>query len=64
MSVDVTLQGEVISQRGVVSPRLMAVGPTTRGVFWEMIAVPDIRAQVWNFARRLTQSRRVEGEGL
>ncbi len=30
-----------------------AVGPLTRGGIWEMVAVPDIRVQVWQLARRL-----------
>jgi uncharacterized NAD(P)/FAD-binding protein YdhS len=29
----------------VASPRLYAVGPPTRGAFWEITAVPDIRRQ-------------------
>ena len=34
--------------------RLYAVGPITRGRWWEIVAVPDIRRQVMELARRLT----------
>ena len=36
----------------------------TRGAFWEIVAVPDIRTQVWTVARRLAQAHWVGGEGL
>lgn len=35
------------------SPRLYALGPATKGAFWEITAVPDIRSQVAAFAARL-----------
>jgi uncharacterized NAD(P)/FAD-binding protein YdhS len=28
------------------SPRLYALGPLTKGAYWEIVAVPDIRDQV------------------
>jgi uncharacterized NAD(P)/FAD-binding protein YdhS len=43
---------------------LYAVGPLTRGAFWEITAVPDIRHQVWALARRLAGAHWVGGEGL
>jgi uncharacterized NAD(P)/FAD-binding protein YdhS len=33
-------------------PRLYALGPLTRGTFWEIVAVPDIRSQ----ARRVAEA--------
>jgi uncharacterized NAD(P)/FAD-binding protein YdhS len=33
-------------------PRLYAIGPLTRGTFWEIVAVPDIRGQ----ARRVAEA--------
>jgi uncharacterized NAD(P)/FAD-binding protein YdhS len=36
----------------------------TRGAFWEIVAVPDIRTQTWNVARRLSNAHWVGGEGL
>ena len=43
---------------------LYALGPMTRGAFWEIVAVPDIRQQTWNLARRLSNAHWVGGEGL
>jgi len=36
----------LIGAGGTVNPRLYAVGPITKGSFWEVSAVPDIRNQV------------------
>jgi uncharacterized NAD(P)/FAD-binding protein YdhS len=36
----------LISADGTVNPRLYGVGPITKGSFWEVSAVPDIRNQV------------------
>lgn len=49
---------------GGESTRLFALGPMTRGVFWEITAVPDIRVQTWNLARYLSNAHWVGGEGL
>jgi len=43
----------VIDAAGSVSPRLFAIGPLTRGVFWESIALPDIRNQCADLATLL-----------
>jgi uncharacterized NAD(P)/FAD-binding protein YdhS len=43
---------------------VLAIGPMTRGAFWEIVAVPDIRRQAWSVARRLSNAQWVEGEGL
>lgn len=64
LGIDVNQQGEVIGADGVAHPRLFAVGPMTRGAFWEIVAVPDIRVQTWALARRLSDAHWVEGEGL
>ena len=44
--------------------RLYAIGPMTRGAWWEVVAVPDIRVQAWNLARTLANAHWVGGEGL
>ena len=36
---------QLIGAAGSVTPRLWALGPVVRGVFWECTAVPDIRVQ-------------------
>jgi uncharacterized NAD(P)/FAD-binding protein YdhS len=43
--VDVTMDLQVVGADGAPVPRLWALGPLVRGVFWECVAVPDIRLQ-------------------
>ncbi|MDB5685599.1 MAG: FAD-dependent oxidoreductase, partial [Rhizorhabdus sp.] len=64
IGIDVNPQSQVIGRDGAANPRLLAVGPMTRGAFWEIVAVPDIRVQTWAVARRLSNAHWVEGEGL
>lgn len=45
MGVEVTPSLQVIQWDGSAAPRLWALGPVVRGVFWECTAVPDIRVQ-------------------
>ena len=45
LGLDVADTCELRSRTGKVSQRLFAVGPLTRGAFWEITAVPDIRSQ-------------------
>ena len=33
----------MIGRSGAPTPGLFAVGPLTRGAFWEAVAVPDLR---------------------
>jgi uncharacterized NAD(P)/FAD-binding protein YdhS len=53
LSVDVTPTGAVRKADGAVSRQIFAVGPMTRGAFWEMTAVPDIRRQCETLAQHL-----------
>jgi uncharacterized NAD(P)/FAD-binding protein YdhS len=53
IGLDVTEDCRVIDKAGRASARLLAVGPLTRGKFWEIEAVPDIRVQVAQMAERL-----------
>jgi len=53
LGIDVTDDCALIDQGGEVSRRVFAVGPLTRGTFWETIAVPDIRTQVARLARQI-----------
>jgi uncharacterized NAD(P)/FAD-binding protein YdhS len=64
IGIDVNALGQTIREDGQANERLLALGPLTRGSFWEISAVPDIRAQVWDLARRLSNAHWVEGEGL
>lgn len=64
LGIDVDRSAAAIGADGRASARLFAVGPMTRGAFWEIVAVPDIRAQTWTLARRLSNAHWVGGEGL
>lgn len=53
LGVDVSDDMRVMTRDGEASAALYAVGPLTRGVLWEIVAVPDIRVQVQALARCL-----------
>ncbi len=50
LGVDVTQDCAVIDAHGVASGRIFAIGPSTTGTFWEIVAVPDIRRQASRLA--------------
>lgn len=56
LGIDVTPDGETIDINGHANPRLLAIGPMTRGAFWEIVAVPDIRVQTRAMACRLSKA--------
>lgn len=62
LGIDVDSQCRTLNAQGAVNHRLLAVGPLTRGTFWEITAVPDIRRQVWEIARRLSNAHWVGGD--
>jgi uncharacterized NAD(P)/FAD-binding protein YdhS len=64
LGLAVDQHSHLIGADGTASPRLFALGPMTRGTFWEITAVPDIRIQTWELARRLSNAHWVAGEGL
>ena len=43
LGLDVDRAGHLIGRDGIISDTLFALGPPTRGIFWEATAVPDIR---------------------
>jgi uncharacterized NAD(P)/FAD-binding protein YdhS len=53
LGLDVTGNCALLNREGAISRRLFAVGPVTRGAFWEMTAVPDIRRQTEKLAEYL-----------
>ena len=64
LGLDVDGCARTIAANGTPNDWLYALGPMTRGAFWEIVAVPDIRQQTWNLARRLSNAQWVGGEGL
>lgn len=55
IGMDVTTECQVLDVNGEPSPRLFAVGPLTRGTFFEIEAIPDIRVQCAALAARLRE---------
>jgi uncharacterized NAD(P)/FAD-binding protein YdhS len=61
LGLDITHSGALIGADGGVSRRIFAVGPVTKGMFWEMTAVPDIRRQCEVLAQHLAGLVAVRG---
>jgi uncharacterized NAD(P)/FAD-binding protein YdhS len=55
LGLDVTADSAVINRWGVPSRQIYALGPVTRGLFWEITSVPDIREQCWKVASLIEQ---------
>ncbi len=53
LGLDTCEDGRVIDAAGRPSSRLFAMGPLTRGAFWEIVAMPDIREQASSLAEAL-----------
>ena len=53
-----------IDSSGSPSDRLLAVGPLTRGTFFEIEAIPDIRVQCAELAKRLMGEAAARPYGL
>jgi uncharacterized NAD(P)/FAD-binding protein YdhS len=64
LGLDVDGQSRVIDREGTPHDDLYCVGPMTRGGLWEVVAVPDLRRQSWDLARKLANAQWVGGEGL
>lgn len=50
LGLDVTDRLEIVDQHGNVAGKVFALGPITKGVFWEVTAIPDIRNQAEKIA--------------
>ncbi|HEX3983567.1 MAG TPA: FAD/NAD(P)-binding protein [Acidisoma sp.] len=53
LGLDITRTCALLGRDGAISRRLFAIGPVTKGAFWEMTAVPDIRQQAEFLAGQL-----------
>jgi uncharacterized NAD(P)/FAD-binding protein YdhS len=53
LGIEVEPDGAVIGRNGKTVPDLFAIGPITKGTFWEIVAVPDIRVACERLAERL-----------
>lgn len=57
IGLDVSDDCAVIDADGTVSSRLLVAGPLTRGKFFEIEAIPDIRVQCARIAKRLLEAK-------
>lgn len=46
LGIKVNKQGALLNQQEQASKKLYSLGPPTKGIFWEIIAIPDIRKQI------------------
>lgn len=53
LGIEVDADCRVVAADGHPSPLISAIGPMSRGAFWEVTAVPDIRVQAGVVASRL-----------
>ena len=53
LGLDVSANCEMIAADGTVSSKILAVGPLTRGTFFEIDAIPDIRVQCARLSKLL-----------
>jgi uncharacterized NAD(P)/FAD-binding protein YdhS len=53
IGLDVAPDCAVIGRSSKPSTKVFAVGPLTRGRFWEIVAIPDIRVQCAELAQRI-----------
>ncbi|MEJ0016688.1 MAG: FAD/NAD(P)-binding protein [Acetobacteraceae bacterium] len=53
LGLQTTDAGAVVGRDGEASTTLFALGPLTRGMFWEVTAIPDIRRQCEALAQHL-----------
>jgi uncharacterized NAD(P)/FAD-binding protein YdhS len=58
LGLEVSEQGALIGRDGTASRRLFAIGPVTRGTFWEITAIPDIRLHCVRLAHHLSAAMR------
>jgi uncharacterized NAD(P)/FAD-binding protein YdhS len=62
LGLDGSLNSAVVDRRGGASPRLYALGPVTRGIFWEITSVPDSRQRCcWKVASHMPGAAPAEG---
>ena len=56
IGLDVDQSCRVIDRTGKASNRLLAIGPASRSAFWEITAIPDIRAQTARLSEAMTMA--------
>lgn len=56
LGLDIAPDCAIVARNGSPSRRLFAIGPVTKARFWEITAVPDIRAQAKRLAAHLAEA--------
>ena len=64
LGLEVTAECAVVDASDHPHDSLFATGPLTRGAFWEMLAVPELRRQAPDTARRILAALGVSAEAL
>ena len=64
LGVDVDARSRAVGVTGHASDSLFAVGPLTRGQFYEMTSVPDIRLQAADCADSILNMLALKGRGI
>lgn len=57
LGIDVDQCCRVSNAHGEAQDDLFCIGPMSRGTFWEIVAIPDIRWQCQELARRLAEEK-------
>ena len=55
LGLEVTGDLRLVGADDAANPRLFALGSITKGAYWEIIAVPDLRAQCDALAERIVR---------
>ncbi|WP_435655076.1 FAD/NAD(P)-binding protein [Brucella pituitosa] len=55
LGLDVTADLQIVNARGEPAGPIFAIGPITKGIFWEVTAVPDIRVQAERLAKTVLE---------
>lgn len=53
LGINATADGNIINERGNVSNSMYTLGPPLKGVLWESTAVPEIRVQAMELAKKI-----------
>ena len=59
LGLDISEHGALIDRDGHAAADLFAIGPITKGAFWEIVAVPDLRVACEAMAERLLPAGQV-----
>ena len=57
IGLETSAELQAVGDAGTATPRLWALGPIVRGMFWECTAVPDIRNQAVALARSVAAAQ-------